>query len=406
VILFQFFNINNYMDNFKQTKLFLDNKQIILKDFDYKFYLSFYPSIRDSFKIPCGDIRFVNQIYEMKAKEHFIFYGFKEGKLKNKKQLQDGFCPKFYIHFYPDIKETYKDDYAGAYHHYLNGGKQEGRLPSKYKLNQNIENIQNRIQVEFNNLETYKDDYAGAYHHYLNGGKQEGRLPSKYKLNQNIENIQNRIQVEFNNLETDTPLINILIRTSNRPNDFEECINSILTQTYTNYRVIICYDKEESLHYLKKFENNENIEYDSIYIDSEKHYKFNLYCNHLMSKVSDGWIIFLDDDDKLCHKYVLNELVNHIRKGNNTDNLFIWNFFRPDKLVFPKNINDIILGEIDTCNFCFHSKFKEEVKWGDKKCGDYRFFKKLIKKYDFNLYLINKVFTQTNFIHKLGNFGN
>ena len=346
------------MDNFKQTKLFLDNKQIILKDFDYKFYLSFYPSIRDSFKIPCGDIRFVNQIYEMKAKEHFIFYGFKEGKLKNKKQLQDGFCPKFYIHFYPDIKET------------------------------------------------YKDDYAGAYHHYLNGGKQEGRLPSKYKLNQNIENIQNRIQVEFNNLETDTPLINILIRTSNRPNDFEECINSILTQTYTNYRVIICYDKEESLHYLKKFENNENIEYDSIYIDSEKHYKFNLYCNHLMSKVSDGWIIFLDDDDKLCHKYVLNELVNHIRKRNNTDNLFIWNFFRPDKLVFPKNINDIILGEIDTCNFCFHSKFKEEVKWGDKKCGDYRFFKKLIKKYDFNLYLINKVFTQTNFIHKLGNFGN
>jgi hypothetical protein len=246
------------------------------------------------------------------------------------------------------------------------------------------------------------------YNHWKNDGKKDNRVCCFKKMQQVVqinENIINKEHSIYKIKQTDekqAKLINILIRTSNRPESFTKCINSILSQKYNNYRVIICYDKEESKSYLDNYKDNDKIEYFPINIINPNKYKFNLYCNHLMDKVKDGYIMFLDDDDILCHDLVLNIINDHLKTEND---LLIWRFMRPDKLIYPKNPNNIILGSIDTTCFCFHNKFKNLHRWGDKQCGDYQFITGLIKKKKFNINIINYILTRTSYNDKIANFG-
>ena len=75
-----------------------------------------------------------------------------------------------------------------------------------------------------------------------------------------------------------------------------------------------------------------------------------------MDKVKEGWIMFLDDDDKLTHNKVLSMLNENIESSE--DSLYIWKFLRPDKIIYPKNVNHIKLGELCSCGFLFHSNYK------------------------------------------------
>jgi hypothetical protein len=113
--------------------------------------------------------------------------------------------------------------------------------------------------------------------------------------------------------------------------------------------------------------------------------------------------MFVDDDDKLTHDNVFNVINSNIVDNNN---LIIWIFFRPDKLIFPKNIHLIKLGEIDTCSFCVHSKYKAIAQWGDKRYGDFSFFSKLTSANTFDIKYVDNILTQTIFTDKIGNFGN
>ena len=93
--------------------------------------------------------------------------------------------------------------------------------------------------------------------HYLRFGKKEGRccnkdeMQIKYKQNKELANAQ--IEKFTNNCEK---YINILIRTSSRPEYFEKCIQSILNQTYKFFHVYVCYDTEDSHEYLRKYEDH------------------------------------------------------------------------------------------------------------------------------------------------------
>ena len=193
--------------------------------------------------------------------------------------------------------------------------------------------------------------------------------------------------------------LNILIRTSNRPEYFRQAINSILTQNYTNYKIYVSYDKIESLDYLKDY----NIETLYMNIDSNKKYKFNLYNNYLMDKVTDGYILFLDDDDIYIHNNVFNIINDNLES---IDDLLIWKFMRPDKLIVPINKHKIELGTIDTTSFCFHSNYKLLERWGDKRCGDIRFLSGLLNKTKFNIKIIDYILTKTIFNNKIASFGN
>ena len=73
---------------------------------------------------------------------------------------------------------------------------------------------------------------------------------------------------------------------------------SILKQKYSNFHIYVCYDNMESHNYVKYYEAlYKNITVFFVKNDSTNKYKFNLYNNELMSKVTDGFILFLDDDD-------------------------------------------------------------------------------------------------------------
>lgn len=313
----------------------------------------------------------------------------------------DDFDWIFYINFYSQLKETTNNP-LNAYNHYINIGKKKGFFPNQSKL---VDNFDWKFY-----LELYPDLKSKlpfqVYNHYLNHGKKENRKPNVNALNIHIKEQQTRILNEYTNfvsINKTEVLMNVLIRTSNRPQYFDTCIQSILDQTYSNYRIIICYDNPNSLYYLNKYTNNTKIEFHPIQIDSTEKYKFNLYCNFLMEKVDEGWIMFLDDDDKLAHKNVFNIINNSIMNDNI---LLIWNFFRPDKLIFPDNICNINLGMVDTCSFCFHSKYKGISQWYDKKCGDFFFFSKLTSVNMFTITYLDYILTQTIFTNKIGNFGN
>ena len=85
--------------------------------------------------------------------------------------------------------------------------------------------------------------------------------------------------------------------------------------------------------------------------------------------------------NKLTHNKVLGMLNENI--ASSEDSLYIWKFLRPDKIIYPKNINHIKLGDICSCGFLFHSNYKNFSRWPDKQCGDFLFFNELVKNYSF-----------------------
>jgi len=113
------------------------------------------------------------------------------------------------------------------------------------------------------------------------------------------------------------PLINILIRTSQRPLLFNRLIQSIRQQTYKNIRVIVSYDT--ACNYIPDW-------CDSIAVGKGREgYYWNLYCNNLKEMVTDGWFIFIDDDDFLWNKTALNDIAGHL---TNPDRGIICQFLR------------------------------------------------------------------------------
>jgi len=239
--------------------------------------------------------------------------------------------------------------------------------------------------------------------HYLTCGKKEGRACCENEMILN-HSTQLKQALEQNSLfpRCLPNKLHVLMRTSNRPEYFKTAIESVLQQTYPNYDVTICYDKIESLSYLEHYENHEKIQYFHVEETCEDKYKFNLYCNQLMKKINDGYIVFLDDDDI----YLGNRCFEIINQHIGDHNMIIWKFLRPDKLVYPSNEHILSLGEIDTSMVCFHHSLQEKSSWGSKQYGDYSFYKPLFEDKTIKKQFVNYVLTTTQFNNKIGNYGN
>lgn len=184
------------------------------------------------------------------------------------------------------------------------------------------------------------------------------------------------------------PLINILTRTSNRPNAFELNRNTILSQTYDNINQIVCVDDDASENYVKnygvtyiKVDRENLIKSDtSTNPNTGKYSPHNLYFNPLMAEVKDGWIMILDDDDRLSNVNVISKIVDKIE---DEDTMVIWQMKFPNRQAIPST--DTInlpprLGNIGSPCFLFHSKHLGDIKWDGWKCGDFRFIEKIYNK--------------------------
>lgn len=197
------------------------------------------------------------------------------------------------------------------------------------------------------------------------------------------------------------PLINILTRTSGRPNSFRNCRRSIENQSYSNYRHIISYDDKKDLDYLS------NYSIEKIKVSKEvssikerelglKYKPYNLYSNTLMKQVQKGWVMFLDDDDMLLNSNVLAEIGKEI-SGIDEDTLLIWRTSYPDGKFLPSDNyfakQLISLREIDTACFIFNSKYINSASWDDEWAADFRYIQKLSRIIPHQKW-VNKVFTK------------
>lgn len=205
-------------------------------------------------------------------------------------------------------------------------------------------------------------------------------------------------------------LINILTRTSNRPIGFDNLRYSIISQTYRNVRHIVSYDDDDDLNYINKYDvkkvkvNNLNEEKYN-HPDGFTPAFYNLYCNELLNNVSDGWVMFLDDDDCFLHNKALEEIVHEVKKAD-YDTMFFWQMRYPDGRIIPpkKEFKEqkIEIYKVGAPCFLFHSKYKNNSKWDGWKVSDYRFIKSLSNHIPKKKWL-NQVYIQINNQGDLGN---
>jgi hypothetical protein len=251
----------------------------------------------------------------------------------------------------------------------------------------------------FNKDLQFESNYQYLCHYHTNG-IHENRIYSKdqllqiyNELSKNVNQQNLTLNKKYNKKEQP---INILIRTSNRKTYFETCIASVINQNYKNYKIICCYDDLTSLNYLSKY----NFEFFHISYGNNKKHKYNLYLNDLMAKVSNGWIIILDDDDCFTNNNCLAFINEHLDDANN---IYLWQYFRPDKIIFPIDINNINYGEIASCSFCFNNDQKNKGKFDDDEGSDFRFFKQLLQYH--KIETINNVLTKTVYNNHVKSYG-
>lgn len=169
------------------------------------------------------------------------------------------------------------------------------------------------------------------------------------------------------------PLINILIRTSNRPALFARCLRSIADQSYSNYRITVGFDRASALDYIPK-----GINHQFVYADNSTPYFYDLYCNDLKEKVTDGWFLFLDDDDQLLPG-ALSQLAAHLTEPGAIICQFIRNGIpKPrDNYIRHKVIQE---GKIGLPCLVLHHSYKQIGQLDGQKGGDYRYIKEVTSK--------------------------
>ncbi len=210
---------------------------------------------------------------------------------------------------------------------------------------------------------------------------------------ENEKELIKRVKLQWIN---NNPIVNILVRTSGRPEFFASCIESIEKQTYKNVNIFVSIDNKND-----KYTTNERVypvrvkKIRVIGTKSGKSYgsKFpaNLYFNELHKHVKSGLILYLDDDDKLTDRTALRKIVNEYKKGNN---LIYWKVKIGNNIV-PSDKNfgfNPVCCDISGIGFAFDQKYK--LKWEPYKRGDFRIAKKLHINISNKTY-INEILTET-----------
>ena len=153
------------------------------------------------------------------------------------------------------------------------------------------------------------------------------------------------------------------------------------------------------MEYLQKYNGHKKISiYQSPNFNIKKSYFYNLYCNFLLEKVIDGWIMFLDDDDQLYHKNIFNIIYNNIKTNN--DVLF-WKVKVGIKLYFKKNRNNIHIEKFSGIGYCFHSIHKNKIKWVAEYRSDYKYLSDILNiNKNINRKQINYILTKTQYYPK------
>lgn len=172
------------------------------------------------------------------------------------------------------------------------------------------------------------------------------------------------------------PLINILVRTHSRPVCFARMMESIRSQTYKNYRVVVAYDTLDSRDYIPD-------DVQKVFIEpTGGEYDYNLYCNFLKNYfVDSGWFFFLDDDDILAQPTSLAEIAPYLTGNGVLCQLNRRNRIKPSAGV-------IAPGEVQMPCLLLPAEHKHLADITDTHDGDYQWVKAVAQKIKLNFHTI------------------
>jgi len=195
-------------------------------------------------------------------------------------------------------------------------------------------------------------------------------------------------------------MITILVRTSNRPTLFKRMFESVINQTFTDWRMIVSYDNHEANDYLINYLPHYYGRVRAYPVNPDKKFPmfYDLYCNDLKEQVTDGWFFFLDDDDFLVNKFALETISKRLVE----DRGLICQFMRNRKPKPNKQLMDlkqIIRGKIGMPCLFLHAKYKNIADLDGQVAGDYRWIKEVSEKIPVDFVPIPVVVAGNNGMH-------
>ena len=219
----------------------------------------------------------------------------------------------------------------------------------------------------------------------------EIRLKSFWRWYPNINDVRTLHVPSYEDLKKkvksiyidENPCLNILIRT-HRPNYLSQCMKSIDKQTYDNINIVFICDSKAGIESTREY-NGRLIVIPKITEHKEKPegeeygkpFPYNIYLDIAQKKV-DGYICFLDDDDKFVSQYAAETIIDNAQKNK----LLVWKVDFNGKGVIPSNTfgKEIRLFDITGIGICYHSSQIKWTDWTGWKRADYRTAKKLSDK--------------------------
>lgn len=172
-------------------------------------------------------------------------------------------------------------------------------------------------------------------------------------------------------------MINVLTRT-HREKYFKVLQQSIESQTYKDYNWIVGSDLSECTYYPSALKMvKPNIEMTNI--PKGMYFAFyNHYLDIMQETVKDGWITYLDDDDRYTDEKSLMRIANAC---TNENELVIWKVKIMGNWKVPNHSfgKYVKAGDISGIGFAFHHKWLP-VEWGYLSYGDFRVATQLINK--------------------------
>jgi glycosyltransferase involved in cell wall biosynthesis len=167
----------------------------------------------------------------------------------------------------------------------------------------------------------------------------------------------------------------ILMRTSNRPEYFKVCYESIKSQTYPNIKIIVHTDDPRDT-YVK----GDIIIKGHAYPPKVGTGPYNLYNNRLLEAIPEGpgWYHYIDDDDMYSAPDVIEKMV----KGARRNYCNIGKVMRWHGTVWPKKWR--VQRSFQTECFFLHTDHKKRSHWWSNKGGDHYYSRKLTNQIGIN----------------------
>ena len=304
-------------------------------------------------------------------------------------------CPN--IIFFQDICSEYPTDsynlvqlrlFAGA-HGFINSNRSLAILASYFK-GHNI--IFSKVSRENDNA------FPSFYQRYPLYGN--STLSVAINDNELMQDVRERWVEKL-------PHFSVLIRTSKRPNYFGKCIQSIKSQVYRNYSVIISTDDRESWHYIQNqkaqliLQEKTSLEQQpSDYLSENElasgefgfYFPFNKYFDKMYEKCRGDYILHLDDDDDLSDQNAFLELATNIGERKN---IFpIWRVQFPGTVIPSFRSWGIKPALKDISGIGYLVPTTHIENWRPWKLGDFRLANSLHNNPELETRWINQIYTR------------